>query len=646
MFVKFSGANRKGVPQLYVDRRIEYFHNYWQVAQPKDSDLFFDEVRIESHRSLLTKIEHQLRYNFRHCAPRFAYLFTNHELFSPNNIIIKKTPILNLRNTIINGFAVGNPNNQSANQTRILKEVGQLKQKILGRPDYSVKLANHLVKVLSTNQPLNDQVKADIRFLATSFIVELYHHGYDLKYIAALPNVLLFGKHIHYEYPYEKTKEDFGYDDEQYNSYVEQENQNRSVDKVLRGFVNVVRRPLKDFYFVFKVDNIFLIDPHPIVVGEVEFYNPQLQSRIEFFGKDIDWKTQYLQTESFYAPREGEETDNAKLSNCNAVVPAKYRDRLSIASPDALLQAYHTVVKAVEILSDLQNRHGGTREGKGRVDIHKHFAMYPNNRMGDHNFNLFHEMALRIDFTDARRSRFERERDFQEELTNLNKIDLKTEMGQKLMHVFSVNSKLANKPESFNFKELWIAWESIMGPGTKTMIEFAQAVFRFRYKKDYLIMAKLFLKINLERHYGEERPGVWSLSDKDLKGLGLDTQPNEVVDTLRFKRQYHQLDSMIPLEMVKDTTARVHELATAPNAFLAKLDKWVENTVEEFYVERNMEVHRNLENGLTKFKLKEHVLYMSRWLVFMMANYSDKRNIEKIDLTLSKVKTAAAKVRI
>jgi len=64
MFRKTPKFFNNGVPQPFIDDRFQYFHHYWETTKARDNDIFLDTVRFESHRSLLTKIEHQLKYNF------------------------------------------------------------------------------------------------------------------------------------------------------------------------------------------------------------------------------------------------------------------------------------------------------------------------------------------------------------------------------------------------------------------------------------------------------------------------------------------------------------------------------------------------------------------------------------------------------
>ncbi len=165
MFRKVSGITRDGVVQEYVDKRFEYFHNYWQVAQPKDTDIFFDEVRLESHRSMLTKVENQIRYNFAMSNKWFNSLFRNNELFGPNNVITKPSSIQKLCNDLQTVYQVGEKNNHKKNQRKILTRFRKVKDTILHNEEYSVKLAKHLVSILEDNSPLDATTKKDIRFL-------------------------------------------------------------------------------------------------------------------------------------------------------------------------------------------------------------------------------------------------------------------------------------------------------------------------------------------------------------------------------------------------------------------------------------------------------------------------------------------------
>lgn len=642
MFRKVSGIAREGVAQEHVDKRFEYFHNYWQVAQPKDTEIFFDEVRLESHRSMLTKIEHQIKYNFAMSNKWFNSLFRNHEFFSPNNLIAKPRDIQKLCLDLKNAYQIGATHNHKKNQRKILTRFKKVKNAILHNEEYSVKLAKHLVHILEENSPLDESTKKDIRFLVGAFIVELYHFGYKLDYIAAIPDILTLN-HWQHKFPVEKTSEDFDFNEKEFEKYRDEETKNLTVEKCLSGLVNLVSRKPTNGFFVFKVDNIYLFNPHPITIGDVTFYNPQIERRLKIFSIDEKLRKNLTEVENFYAPKEGEEVSNANLSNCNAIVPSKFIPIKNIVSPETLFKAYHIANRSLEILNDIMNRHGRTGPARGKISFHRHFLLHDNGRLANTSLDIFSEKLKRIDYSPNDTVDKEKFEEFESDLLDLQKIDVSTPFGAKLMHIISVRSKLENNHELFNFKDLWMAWESLMDEATLKKV--AKVVFRFHYRKDYLTMTKIFLNIHLWRPYKKENPKYWSLSDSDMLLLGLNIEHDVPIETTVFQESFKKIGKMVKVEMVNDLIARVDNFVNHRKKFFVKLDQWVENTLDEVYMERNFEVHKNITNDLSKFKLKENFLSITRWVTYMLATFTDWTNPDDINKTLKTIRSETLKIK-
>ena len=641
MFRKLSGLTVNGVPQQFIDARFQYFHNYWQVTQPKDDDIFFDKLRLESHRSLLTKVEHQIRHNFQYSRARVDYLLTNHELFSINNIIARAPQIQSLIHSLSANYAIGNSEaTRLANQNRILSEFKEIRKRVLDK-NYSVKLAKYLVKVLSRNSQITSQVKEDIKFLVNSFVIELYRCGYGLTYISFIPDIITFS-HIQYKFPFAKTIEDFSFDKDQYEAYVKEEEKVKTLDRCLSGLVNLVNRPLKNGFHVFKVNDLFLLDPHSIKIGDVEFYNPQKVRKINIAKIDEKIRKHLIQIEDFYILKGSEPIDISKVSYCNAIVSTRFVGPKAMASEEHLLQSFHKVNRSLEILNDVINRNGRSGSGYGRLSFHRHLKLHDNYRLADHSFDISDEKSMRLDIKNDMISE-SKLKDMESELLDLNKIDTDTILGVKLMNIISINSRFENNQQSFNFKDLWIAWESIMDIATFKI--FIKEVYRFHYRKDYLVMTKGFLNINLARLYDYINPNYWSLGKKEIKSTGLTLVPNKIITTQSFKTRYSSIGQLVPIEMVHDVIMRIDNFINNQPLFFSKLNEWIENTVDEIYIERNMEVHKNLSNDLSKLKLKQNFLLMSRWLAYMMVEFTDKRRPEKLEPILFRIERAAQQVK-
>ncbi len=68
-----------------INKRLEYFHNYWSFLFQKNSKLLFiTNEKFESHRTLLKKLEDQVEYNPYNGIKRIEAII-NHSYFDKVN---------------------------------------------------------------------------------------------------------------------------------------------------------------------------------------------------------------------------------------------------------------------------------------------------------------------------------------------------------------------------------------------------------------------------------------------------------------------------------------------------------------------------------------------------------------------------------
>ena len=214
MFRRTTKFKRGKTPQPNVDKRFQYFHHYWRIAQKANIDILFDTVRMESHPYLIEKVQYQLEHNLPKSYDKFCHFFLTHPLFDNTNIIAKKAEVQRLKSTIRTlciqpdgSLDTSKSGPYQRNIVAIKTHFNRLSQIIV--IDYNKQLSAKLIKVLSTNQPLKDNVKADIRFLVNAYMVQLYHKGYSIDYISKLNDIIFFRDVIN-EFPFEKKLSEFG----------------------------------------------------------------------------------------------------------------------------------------------------------------------------------------------------------------------------------------------------------------------------------------------------------------------------------------------------------------------------------------------------------------------------------------------------
>ena len=226
---------------IHVNRRFEFFQHYWSTFNNERNELFIDDVRHESHRSLFIKIQNQLDHNSEHSYKWINYFLLDHPLFKRSNIVARRASIQN-HIAQINLYIKPNGNevyytrnkNYLKHKKQIVFHIGKLKNLILNKHLYSKLIANYLVRVLSDNSQPNQTDYDNIKFLVNAFIVELFHFGYDFEYIKKIPDIILLCDPLN-EFPFEKIISNFLGDKAKYQEYLKSEKKSMTMEKILNG---------------------------------------------------------------------------------------------------------------------------------------------------------------------------------------------------------------------------------------------------------------------------------------------------------------------------------------------------------------------------------------------------------------------------
>ncbi|MBK6987729.1 MAG: hypothetical protein IPH33_05535 [Bacteroidetes bacterium] len=125
------------------------------------------------------------------------------------------------------------------------------------------------------------------------------------------------------------------------------------------GLTNLINRPMKDGYLVFKIDDLSLQNPNPIQICNVTFYNPHISSKLNLDSLSELDVIQYKRVEYFYAQQNvAVLTNMEKESQCNAIIKVKFRLEAASKNTDLFYKAYLEVeVNHFLILNDIVNTH-------------------------------------------------------------------------------------------------------------------------------------------------------------------------------------------------------------------------------------------------------------------------------------------------
>lgn len=625
---------------IHVNRRFEFFQHYWSTFNNKRNELFIDEVRHESHRSLFIKIKDQLDHNFENSYKWINYLLLENPLFNRTNIVARRTSIqYHIKKIKLYIKPKGNEDyktrnrNYLKNKKHIISQIGKLKNLILNKHPYSKLIANYLVRVLSDNSQPKQADYDNIKFLVNAFIVELFHFGYDFEYIKKIPDIILLCDPLN-EFPFEKTISNFLGDKAKYQEYLKSEKKSMTMEKILNGLTNLINRPMKDGYLVFKIDDLSLQNPNPIQICNVTFYNPHISSKLNLDSLSELDVIQYKRVEYFYAQQNvAVLTNMEKESQCNAIIKVKFRPEAASKNTDLFYKAYLEVDKSLSILNDIVNTHETGHKKNGMVDIKKHFYLHDNKRLAGYSLEIFWDISKQVNITEENDIKY-----LNKELDFLNSLNLDSNLGKRLFDIICIRNKLKHSDVLFNFKDLWIAWESlIMREELKSL---AKECYYIKYNINFITSVKIYLSsiLKADEHFFSPTE-YYLLSKFDYNNMSLEIEPFKKIATLKFSKEYKTLKQLLPIKIIEDIVNKIEEFITDKVSFFKKVDKWIDNTIDEVYIERNMEVHSGIQNELSKIKLRNDFIEISDTVFGFLTQFADKRDKNSLSGTIAKIKT-------
>ena len=614
MFAKVSEFKKEDKPLRYVNERFEYFYHYWTLLfltkiggrntssqiLLKPNYLFLEEERLESHRSLCIKINKQLDYNYSESRKNLEYLFIKHPYFLESNIVLRRYSNIArkascFRKEVANAANKDFKNSCPQVKSRIRTAFQNLESQLFRRYPYERRLATQLHKVLSINKPLDDQAKADIKFLVNAFVVELYQYGYSEDYIGRVPDTISFrdgGK----DFPYEKTILDFKSKDE-YQQYVKEENKKMNLGAMLDGLLKLINNRKYKGYTIFKVSGVTL-DKNRKLLG-VEFYNPQTERRAKNrYEHSID-------PELFVKDSSDSSTTMPGSSTCNAIVDTEFLSPYDINGSQVLRAAYRKAETSALLLGSILNKYADTTPGKFYITLQrdKCISLFDSNRIPSFNSEIFKPLdsSNAIKFLDDKNRKWaEDEIDF-----------FNTQTNKRVLALIRQQKILENISTEFSFKDLWTAWEGLFEDGNKReeLKRVCKHAVRIYLSTNFLPKVKHFLYRNL---YADEfkifftEPSKFYLLEKsDIQSLGLHVPEGGAITVQDFKRKYKDVLSTIDFPLLQEIIDRVGTFVKTPKDYYQDVDKWLDRTIDEVCAERNLEVHNNEETSLAASNYKQ-----------------------------------------
>lgn len=637
MFARINNFKKNGEVLVHVNRRFEYFHHYWHLLTYnfKDNEyynfspnyLFFEDTRFESHRSLFKKINLQLQNDEWSFVKNNSLLFLTHPAFRSDNIVIRsKDNLVNKVTSLFPLIRTLTKNNCNNNITRgpIIQDFKKLENQLFHRYPYEKRLVKLLSNIMTNNKPITQKDKEDIRFLVNAFIVELFDYGYKEKFIARVPDIILLRSNLD-DPLFDKKRSDFN-ERKDYDEYVQQEMKSMTSTTIIEGLERLLNISKNKGYAIFKVDGINITKQYNIF--DVEFYNPSLNTKVQA-SSEMFKNLEFFQ----------EKNDKGINSLCNAICKVEFilpEDKMG----NQIVANVHKKAKAAaSVLSNILNKYSdktlGNHDASPRID--KFFLVHED-------FSPASVSYKRANFFSKTQFLSETYEDYAEkELEFYNIPTYNSKLGHSLIDLIHQQKELENKPENFSFKNLWIAWE---GLAKKERIKsLAKASFRIFLNGAFIPKTKFLLQNNLHNWNSLfSLNDYYLLNEQQIESIGLKIDPLSKITAKGFQKRYKDILNYIDCEMLNDVLCAIDLFKLQKAQYFVKVDDWISRTIDEVYLERNLEVHDNIETEFSKFKLKGDFIAISNITINQIINNYNSRNKDDIQKLQQKIEEKAARI--
>lgn len=632
-FAKLSYFDKENnSPAEHINRRLEYFHHYWNFLFQKNTGfLLLSQERFESHRSLLAKTILQIEENPCNCYDSVKFMFA-HPYFNDNIILREDEKCSKTIKSLKSEFCKKNKAWIHDNTQKVTEDIDKI-QKLVLKDEYERTLIDLLIRVLNENKRITAIVKKDIQFLVNATIVELFHYGYTRNYILKIPDIILFPIWNKFEFPFHKTCLDFK-TSEEYKKYQEEEAKNIHLNQQIACLLNLLKPQKLLGSYVFKIDNIDFQEDNPLTIWGVTFYNPDKIKKIVFSGigemkKKVEYDELFL---DYFDPKR----NNLNLkSTCNAIVEVEYRPLYWNEPDNSLFNALKKVENALHVFNRLKQSYNGNSSPSCRINYSEYILAGSDYIYSRQFHDSFYQKPFKLEPYQTNT--------FKENLIWINKLNPNIEFQNKLANIYAYHCKSFTDPFAFNFKDYWTVCSEAIYPNKLFKFkDLCKDCLKYMIRRNLFLDAKCFLNSSFTKGWLETFANYFIIEEEKMKMFGLHIPSKGKFSASKFEKEYNQLKQFDNIEFLKDIIEELDSYKNKEVEYFARVDNWIENTVEEVYRERNLEVHNNIQTDFSLISLKDDFLFIVN-NVFMSLVWNCDDNTNSIDEVLERIREKGSK---
>lgn len=613
--IGFKFESEKGKHKPYVSERFQFFYHYWSLITSKHNRLLFLNDKFESHRSLLAKTINTLEDSFKDSQKKYNRFFKDHHYFDSSNVVLKDLSIIGLVTST-------KSLEYNTNKQLLIYNLKKIEAFLTKKVNYPKHLSKKLVKILRTDTPLDSLVEKYLVFLINSLVIELYNDKYPIDYIRKIPDIITFNDQMN-RFPFEKTLEDFDFNEDQFKEY--QSKHKPTLSLFISGITNLIERKKFKGYIIYKVFNLDLKLDEPLKIGNAVIYNPATNSILE-----QERYNEINSIEKFYDHKQDFPSLFRRESKCNIYYPIELR------YPFENLKLRKEVYESFKYLKSSLNLFCNDYRIRNprliNISEDHFFLMSTDNKPAFYSLEIFGNTNLEEIGNDEDLDKY-----YKYKIDNYSKLDSSLTLHKNLMEIIERQVFFKSNPNEFSFSQLWIAWEAFID--VNQFKSLAKVCLKKRMGKNYLGDIIMLMRAYLWDYMPGSQKNWIHLSEMEMKKYGLHTEFLKPLQIRKFTNNYKNLLRKLDLSFLKIIEDKIDKFLNNKNTFYAELNNWVVNTIDEFNIERNAEVHSNQKNKFSQLKLKEDVLYISELCTNMLLdnmNFSNKKDYQKIYTKIKK----------
>lgn len=633
-----------GKPVYWVNKRLEYFHNYWSFLFQKNSRLLFvTNEKFESHRTLLKKLELQVKNNPYRGHDRIEAII-NHPYFNDNNILLKNRV---KTKAAINKFKVEFSNwkkkiNKSTNKKSTSTDRAEgitaidymrnqtviISKLIFKESSYRNSIIDLLKKQLCKNSKIDEAFKTNIQFLVNALIIELYSFGYSLSFIQKIPDIILFPEKNIYSFPFDKKYSDFQ-SEKDYRKYQEEAAKKIKLNDQLLSIANLFKAKKLKGHYIFKIDNFDFQEKDSITIWNVTFYNPKIDTKVKCITKE--WKKEVKSVEQYFEMFVNDNKKEKLQSSCNAIIETEYMPLYWGKSDNSLIDAVNNANKSLQVLKQLKHNYVGKSNYLERINFSKYILV-------DETFEYRQDPAFDRKFNAPFKIKDRNKGIFKRNLKWINKPNIDISFQKKLIDIYAYHTLVFNNPNAFNFSDYWTVLSESLYPNNRIgFIRCCQDCFKYKIYKSLFLDTKTFLGSSLEYIVLFDGMPCYLLKERQLQRMDLWTKSKNRFNAKRFEKVYPNIKKYFDIEFINDIVNELDFYVENPTEYFDKVNSWIETIIYEVYAERNLETHNNISSEISSIKLKDTFLFIGSVLYQVLIN-NCKHNTNNIEDVLNTIK--------